>query len=255
MPIPGDVGLTFRVRAPEVYERGEDHVSRLEARSGFNLVVLESATMRLRSPQGTTLGTYTATIGADGAASVTVPAADLPSTLAFGPGYVEEWDPAYDGTTYHARRDAYLARRALYCPVTSSDIIGDNPQLRTAISSAATSLDGWRDEVWADTLSRLRSAGTWPDRIVEVSSLSRYVRLACLHSVYLNLSVSQPGRYDLQVRTYSEQAERAFRDIRYGEDLDANGIVDDQTLRPVVPTSIHRGGARRMCSRLGRVLG
>lgn len=257
MPIPGEVGLAFRVRAPEVYERAQDHVSVLEARAGNAIVALDSGSLTLRGPTGAVIGTYTATIDASGRAAATVPAEDLPATLGLGPGYVEDWDAERDGVTYRPRRDAYLARRALLCPVTSEDVYQDNPQLRTALSSLAVSVDGWRDQVWCDTLARLRAGGQWPDAIVEVSSLARYVRAETLYAVYLNLSVGQQGRYELQVTEWKQIAAARWREVRFSEDRDEDGVVDDAgSLRPPGPMSIARGAAppyRR--GRLGRVLG
>ena len=57
MPIPGDIGVAFRVRAPQVYERGRQCVVSLEARSGASLVAPTSGTFTLRSPAGVVIVT------------------------------------------------------------------------------------------------------------------------------------------------------------------------------------------------------
>ena len=254
MPIPSEVGAAFRVRAPEVYERGAAHVTRLEARLGGSVVTPSAATFVLRSPSGASVASGTATI-TGGVATFEVSAGSLPTTLAYGPGYVEEWDVTLSGQVYRPRRDAYLSRRALHCPVTQTDLLGSNPELQRALGSAVESFDGWIDEVWADTLIKLRGSGTWPEQIVEISSLAPYVRYASLAAVFRNLSISNE-RYSRAHDEHKRLAAEAWRDVRYSVDHDEDGIPDNAALLRgpeggIVRSSAPAGRYRR----LGRVLG
>jgi len=255
VPIPSEVGAAFRVRAPEVYERGAVHVTRLEARLAGELVAPASATFVLRSPTGASVSSGSATITAS-VATFEVPAASLPATLAYGPGYVEEWDVTLStGRVYKPRRDAYLARRALHCPVTQTDLLGSNPELQRALGSAADSFDGWIDEVWADTLIKLRGSGTWPEQIVEISSLAPYVRFAALTAVYRNLSISNE-RYARAHDEHKRLAADAWRDVRFSVDHDEDGTPDNAALLRGAEGVIVRSSAPPMRHRrLGRVLG
>ena len=228
----------------------------LEARSGASLVAPTSGTFTLRSPAGVVIVTGAVTIVAS-VATFTVAAGDLPSTLAYGSGYVEEWDLLIGGVTHYPRRDAYLARRALHCPVTQEDLLGSNPELLRQLGSAASSFDGWRDEVWADALNKLRGGGLWPEQIVEVSSLAPYIRYQTLYRVFLNLSVSAPDRYTAVMAEHKAMAAEAWREIKFTTDADQDGTPDDPSvLRGPQQGVILRGSAPRgYSSRLGRVLG
>lgn len=255
MPIPSEIGAAFRVRAPEVYERGAAHVSRLEARLNGEIVTPSAAvTCVLRSPTGASVSSGTATT-TGGVPAFETSAGSLPATLAYGPGYVEEWNVEINGTTYRPRRDAYLARRALHCPVTQTDLLGSNPELERALGSAVASFDGWIDEVWADTLIKLRGTGTWPEQIVEVSSLAPYVRFASLAAVFRNLTISNE-RYARAHEEHKRLAADAWRDVRFSVDHDENGTPDNATLLRGTMGSVVRSSAPAgRYRRLGRVLG
>ena len=254
MPIPSEVGAAFRVRAPEVYERGAAHVSRLEARIAGALVTPSAATFVLRSPSGASVSSGAATI-TGGVPTFETVSGSLPSTLSYGPGYVEEWDVTISGVVYRPRRDAYLARRALHCPVTQTDLLGSNPELERALGSAAASFDGWIDEVWADTLIKLRGSGTWPEKIVEISSLAPYVRFAALAAVFRNLTISNE-RYARAHEEHKRLAAEAWRDVRFSVDHDEDGTPDNAALlRGPLGNIVRSSAPAGRYRRLGRVLG
>jgi hypothetical protein len=228
MTIPTDIGASFRVRAPEVYERGRAHATKIEARLGASLVAPSAATFKLLSPTGSTVSTASVTITGS-VATATVSAGDLPDTLAFGPGYVEEWTLTIAGVAQIARKDAWLARRALHCPVTQADLEQLHPALGASVRSGSNSVQSQIDSVWADTLGSLYAAGQWPARILEPSTLTRYVRNRALAAVFRSFMVgnAQPGSNNGELAAYYDgEADRAWGAIQYLADDDQDGVAD-----------------------------
>jgi hypothetical protein len=228
MPIPSDVGLTFRVRAPEVYERGASHTSRLEARIGGSLVTPSSGTFTLYDDGGTVVYTAAVSISAS-VATVTVPGASLPSSLAFGDGYHEEWALVVSGSTVTGRREAYMSRKALHCPITQADLEAVHPRLATTMGNAASSLQGFIDEAWADTLVQLVAVGQWPEAVVEPTQLRVFVRELSLYYVFRSLLT---GR-----------AEAAWGSVRFRQDFDQDGVADSEARKSAGGGVVSRNAA------------
>lgn len=249
MPIPSDTGHTFRVRAPSVYERGRALVVEMEARLGASLVAPASGTFTLRSPTGATVSTSSVTITGS-VATATVPSGDLPATLAYGDGYTEEWDLVIAGVTTTARREAYVARRALHCPVTQADLESRHPRLATLMGTAASDLQSFIDEAWGATLQKLTSAGRWPESVVEPTSLRGYVQAHALYLIFRSMLTStQAGvdRYASLAEGYRIEAAALWADVRFRSDTDQDGTVDDLNRRgasQVVRRSASGGGRR-----------
>lgn len=229
MPIPGDVGMTFRVRAPAVPERGRAFATSMEARLGGSLVAPASGTYTLLSPTGAVVSTGAVTVTGS-VATYTVPSGDLPSTLAFGGGYVEEWDLVFSGSTRTARRPTYLSRRALWCPITQADIEALYPFLSSTQSEDAPSLQSYIDEAWADSLQRLLQTGTWPESIVDVDALRIPVRELSLHYIFRALTLgSNQTRWAELSREHSQAAEAAWAKVTVRRDVDQDGAADSTT--------------------------
>lgn len=226
MPIPSEIGHTFRVRAPSVYERGVAQTVSMECRLGGSLVTPASGTMTLRSPTGSTAWTGSVTI-TGGIATAAVSA--LASTVAYGDGYREEWSLVIGSTTTVGAREAYVARRALHCPVTQADLESRHPRLATLMGTAATDLQGFVDEAWSATLQKLTSAGRWPESIVEPTSLRGYVQAHALYLIFRSMLTStQPNtdRYASLAEGYRIEAATLWADVRFRSDADQDGVAD-----------------------------
>lgn len=255
MPIPSEAGFTFRVRAPSVLERERAFPSRMEARLAGALVAPTSGTYTLLSPTGATVSTGAVSVSGS-VATYTVPSGDLPSTLAFGGGYVEEWDLDISGRTYTARRPAYLARRALWCPITQADLEGLYPYLATTQSEDAANLQSYIDEAWADGLQRLLTDGMWPETIVDVDALREPVRELALGYTFRALSLgSREGRWADLKREHLDSADRAWARFTTRTDNAQTGTASsqDRTGPPTVrrngapPYLYRQGGGRTVC--------
>lgn len=227
MPVP-ESARTYRVRVPEVYERGRAHTSRLEVRAGGGLVAPSAAVFRLYSATGALVTSGNATIEDDSSLSYTVTADLLPSSLAYGVGWREEWACTFDGVVETATREASLARVALRCPVTQADLEALHPQLARTHGTTTPTLDGYRDEAWAETVRRLSSTGQWPERIVEPTSLVSYVRDLTLHYIFRAFSASATGveRYASLSEQYRLSASSAWSQVRFRQDSDQDGTAD-----------------------------
>lgn len=245
MPIPSDVGLTFRVRAPEVYERGASHTSRLEARIGGSLVTPSSGTFTLYDEGGTVV--YTAAVSiSSSVATVTVPGASLPSSLAFGDGYHEEWALVVSGSTVTGRREAYMSRKALHCPITQADLEAVHPRLATTMGNAASSLQGFIDEAWADTLVQLVAVGQWPEAVVEPTQLRVFVRELSLYYVFRSLltgSGASGDRYQGLSDEHRGRAEAAWGSVRFRQDFDQDGVADSEARKSAGGGVVSRNAA------------
>jgi hypothetical protein len=228
MTIPSVIGGAPRVRAPEVMERGRLHVTSMEVRLGGSLVTPTSPAYALYSPTGATVYTATPTITAS-VMSVSIPALSLPSTLGYGPGYMEEWTCTFGGAAQILRRDAWLARRALHCPVTQADLEQLHPAIAERLRSGSNSIQPQIDSVWADTLLKLHAAGQWPVRIVEPSSLIPYVRDASLAAVFRTLiqtNSAPDSTNERNAQHYAAQAASGWASVSYLVDDDQDGVAD-----------------------------
>ena len=259
MTIPTDIGATFRVRCPEVYERGRAHATKIEARLGASLVAPSSGSFQLLSPTGAVVASPAVTITGS-IATATVAAVDLPDTLSFGPGYIEEWTLTIGGVVQIARKDAWLARRALFCPVTQADLEQLHPALGASVRSGTGSLQAQIDSVWTDTLGKLYATGQWPARILEPSTLSAYVRNRALAAVFRSFMVGSatPGNNNNELATYYDnEADRAWGSIQYLADDDQDGKADSDERQgpggPIARSSPPDWYGRRLTYR-GRVL-
>ena len=228
MPLPTDIGATFRVRAPSVYERGRAQTVAMQARLGASLVTPTGGTFTLRGPTGATVSTSSVTV-TDSIAYATVPVDDLPSTVAYGDGYSEEWDLTINSTTITGRREAYVARRMLHCPITQADLEVLHPKVATLVSQAVSDVQGFIDEAWASTLQRLVGSGKWPEAVVEPTSLREYMQARALTLLFRSLMVASNGaadRYSILATEYDAAASKAWAGVRFRVDTDQDGVVD-----------------------------
>jgi len=209
-------------------ERGRLHVTTMEVRLAGSLVTPTSPGYTLISPTGATVYTATPTISAS-VMSVSIPADSLPSTLGYGPGYMEEWACTFGGASQILRRDAWLARRALHCPVTQADLEQLHPAIAERLRSGSNSIQPQIDSVWADTLLKLHASGQWPARIVEPSSLIPYVRDASLAAVFRTLIQANSAPDSANERNalhYESRAASGWASVAYLVDDDQDGVAD-----------------------------
>ena len=226
MPIPSQIGHTYRVRAAVVLARGRAYTTSIETRLGGALVAPSSGTYTLVGPDGATVSTGAISVVAD-VATYSIPADDLPDTLPYGGGYRERWDLTFsDGTVTVGQRPGYLAREPIYCPTTQADLEQRIPGLASLLGTSTTNLQGFIDLAWADTLERLVMGGQWPDAIVDVDSLAPGVRELALAYTFDAFATASPDYADMATR-HRQSAEAALGRIRYRVDLDQDGLADD----------------------------
>jgi len=227
MPLPTDIGHTYRVTGAAVFARGRAVVTKIETRLGAVKVAPSSGTYTLVAPDGTTVATGAISVVSD-VATYSLSAGDLPSTLAFGGGYRERWLCTFsDGTVTEGQRPAYLAREPLYCPTTQADLDARIPGIAGLLNVSSDDLQGWIDLAWADVLQRLLSVGVWPEAIVDVDSLSTGVRELALSYAFEAFATSSPeyGEYAMRHR---KAADTAIGSARYHVDRDQDGKADDE---------------------------
>ena len=158
----------------------------------------------------------------------------LAATVAYGDGYREEWSLVIDGVTTVGAREAYVARRALHCPVTQADLESRHPRLATLMGTAASDLQSFVDEAWSACLQKLTSAGRWPESIVEPTSLRGYVQAHALYLIFRSMLTStQAGvdRYAALAEGYRIEAASLWADVRFRADTDQDGTADNADRR------------------------
>jgi hypothetical protein len=227
VPIPSDIGHTYRVRGAAVYARGRAVTTRIETRLGADKVAPSSGVFTLTAPDASTVSTGSVTVSSS-VATYSIPAGDLPSSLAYGGGYRERWKLTFsDGTVTEGQRPAYLAREPLYCPVTQADLDQQVPGLASLLGASTSNLQGWIDLAWGDTLERLIQGGQWPDAIVDVDGLAHGVRALALAYTYEAFATASPD-YAITAATYRTRAESALGAVRYRIDSDQDGYADEE---------------------------
>lgn len=227
MPLPTDIGHTYRVTGAAVFARGRAVVTKIETRLGANKVAPVSGTYTLVAPDGTTVATGAISVVSD-VATYSLSAGDLPATLGMGGGYRERWLCTFsDGTVTEGQRPAYIAREPLYCPTTQADLDARIPGIAGLLNVSSENLQGWIDLAWADTLQRLLSAGRWPDAIVDVDSLAPGVRELALAYAFDAFKTSS-SEYGMYATEHRKNAESLLGSARYHVDLDQDGKADDE---------------------------
>lgn len=227
MPIPSDIGHSYRVRGAAVFARGRAVTTSIETRLGGSKVAPSSGTYTLTAPDKTSVSTGAVTV-ASSVATYTIAAVDLPTTLGYGGGYRERWKLTFsDGTVTEGQRPAYLAREPLYCPTTQADLEQQIPGLSSLLGASTTDLQGWIDLAWGDTLERLIQGGQWPDAIVDVDGLAAGVRELALSYTLEAFAIASPDYAD-QASFHRRRAESLLGSIRYRIDDDQDGYADSE---------------------------
>lgn len=225
MPIPTATQPTARIRTYAVLERARDSVTTLGWELDGDAVAYTSGTYTLYGRDSNTV-VYTVAIAGGSAASVTIPAASLPATLAYGQGYREEWLMLVGGVTTPYHRPAVLARRALRCPLTESDVQDVFPRVATLLVNAAPSLQSLINAAWLDCLQDLLSQGRWPETVVDPDSLIEFLRERTLFHLFRAASLAQFDKFDPLAQAAQANARIAWSKVRFRADADQDGIAD-----------------------------
>ncbi len=217
-----------------VLARGRDQVSEVVAELDGTTVAPTAGTYTLVAPNGTTISDPAVTI-VDSVATVTIPAADLGTTVAYGVGYYELWTLTLDGVPRSFRRAAVVGRFELHPPVRQLHIVQQEyPDLLTQFAAYPTGLGSIMDGAWSECLRYLWRQGIPSDIVVNPSDVFDWYRHVGLERVFRALLQMQDNlRWDT-LRLYHLDAAKAARDgLRVQLDPDRSG---DATAEPTPVT-------------------
>jgi len=221
---------SIRVAYPDYLERGRAQRAELPMYRDGSLAAPASGTFTLYDTGSTDLVTGSVSIVSD-VAVYDLDASDLPSTLALGHGYREEWTlVCADGTERTYRRDAALVRSAPHPVLTDADLESVYTDLARQRAASQTTWQSYIDEAWKRILGRLESQGVFPDQIVSSWSLREVHAELTFHLICLNFAKSQGGRWLDLASAHKKEFEMAWSRLRFVVSTDDDGVADSSDL-------------------------
>jgi len=162
-------------------------------------------------------------------ATRTVPAASLPSTLAFAEGWRVEWSLVVSGDTLVFRNEAALVRSALAPAASDQDLYrrvsGLDPNGSKPIHSL-TDLQVYMDEAWLIILGKLTAKGRLPYLIVNSHALREPHILLALSLIFEDFATRLNEKHIETAQMYRSRFNDAWNDVRVTEDTDQDGDAD-----------------------------
>lgn len=223
-----EIEYTFGIRAPIWFARGRDNTSKLPVSLDGAVVEPDSATYSLKDRVGNEISAPVATIGGDFIATVTVPSADLPATLAMGEGYFEVWTITLGGVERTSRRSVVLGNIEMHPPVAEFDLVsGEYPDILHDVSGFAEDLQGYMDAAWAYCTRQLAKRGDFPDLLCEPSDIYDWHRQETLERAFRSLFKTQNNdRYFTLWQHHLAEARKEKEGLRFQADRDRDGVPD-----------------------------
>ena len=240
-----EILYTARVRAPQVLERERAQTTDLAIWRDGALVAPSSGTYRLLSPSGSEVIAAAAVTVTASIATLAITALQLPSTLAMGEGYTEQWALVMpDGTTRTYTREASVAKFQLAPSITDVDLTSEYPDITELLGTYGTDLQDWIDEAFVQFLGLLYSLGEWPDVIVTRAATREPLRQRAYFLIYKFLFSRQPNatRFESLMERHEVAMLSAFSTMTYRVDRDQDGVPDDLG-RHGSSTVVHRNAA------------
>lgn len=232
------VGTLYSARMafPAMYQRGRAHTATLELyRSGSLFAPTQAgSTYALYDPSGNTVIAAAAISVSSSIATYAIAALSLPSTLALGHGYREEWSLVLTGETDPRvyRRDAALVLHAAYPVITDADLLNVYSDLDENLAADVTTFQAYIDEGWKRILGRLEAQGVFPEHIVTSWSLREVHLELTLHLVCMDFARVQGSRWLELAASHKKEFEMAWSRLRFVKGSGADGQADSTTQGP-----------------------
>lgn len=223
-----------RIAFPDYLVRGRAQTVSLELyRSGVLVAPTASgSTFTLYDAAGTVVIAEAAVTVATSIATYPILAASLPSTLALGHGYREEWNLVLpDATTRKFSRDAALVLHAAYPVVTDADLEAVYSDLSRQRASTVSTFQAYIDEAWKRILARLESQGVFPEYVVSTWSLREVHLELTLHLCCLDFARAQGGRWLDLAASHKKEFEMAWSRLKFVKGTGADGQADSDAVR------------------------
>lgn len=227
----GETLYTFRTAYTDVLERGRAQVVRMEVWRDGAGVTPSSGTFTLYAPDGAVVATGVAACAA-GAATFSLTADQMASTLELGEGYLEEWVLTIGGVPYTARRTAVVARRKLYPVVAEEDLEAEYPDIAANLGGSVTHLQGFIDEAWKRIVKRLQVKGVLIYLVMEPDAFREAHLHLALFFTFKWFYRAQPNeRWKTLYEHHLGEYRAAWGEMNWVEDRDHDGRADDEQRR------------------------
>lgn len=231
----GATQYSFWTPYPDMLQRGRGvRVQMPVWRDGAAVApTVDGSSYSLIAPDGTAVVDEEAISLVDDVATYDIDAAELPATLAYGPGYQQVWDLVLpDGSTRTVDREASVCPRPLYPPCRDRDLLNEYPNLATLRGPTTPSFQTFIDQAWNDIVQRLWMEGRLPYQIKSAGAILLPHRELSLAKFFSHLHISaQRGNYETIAAKHEGRYGGFWSKITWTEDRNDDGRVDDPTER------------------------
>lgn len=227
--------ITARFLLAEYIVRGQDNVISCPLYQDGALVAPDSSgTGTVYDENDEVIYTGTATVSGS-IASITVPAASVPSTLEPTSGWHVEFVLTISGVDRTLRNKAHLVLSELYPVVTDVDLFRRQPQLNPSASGPLTAdadFQDYLDEAWVILVARITNQGPLPFLVMEPTALREaHLTLALALIFEANATTLEGSDLEANGEHYREQYDTAWRELRFEYDQDRDGKADGKRKR------------------------
>lgn len=226
----GETLWSFRSPYPDVLARGRTNTLSGTLQYSGTAPTISAATFNLYRPDGVEVTGCTLSL-ASNVATVSVPAASLPTTLPLGEGYQEVWTFTISGTAYTYQRPAALARYQLVPAIHTSDVTGRQPAVSRNLGANVT-IQSFMDQAWAQIIRSILSAGHLPYLIRTPDAVGEaHICLSLALALEAMALGSDNAVYQKLAESYRKQYSAAWGSITWQTDYDHDGKIDDPSQR------------------------
>ena len=235
MAASGETSYSFENPHPDVLVRARDTQVALYCWKDGAQVQPSACDLEVYTPESSdAAATPAVVLGTPSLATVT--AATLPSTLSPGAGFQLLWKPTLDGVQHLVDREAWLAVRPLYNPLSINHLEGMYPGITAKLTgSGKTSFDWLVVEVHAEGVVEITQRGLWPHQVKSQWSLLKpYRHMLAAKAFRWMFWRSRDQTMAALAEKHESLAAAAWSEFASALDRDGDGRPDD-------PEALHAG--------------